>query len=81
MKKTNYKLRFLPIFEDDLNDAVDYLSITLNNSMAAHNLVDDIEKAILKRLENPLIFAPFNSSKYRRYPYYRINVRNFPYFM
>ena len=38
-------------------------------------MVDDIESAILKRLENPLAFEPYRSAKRREYPYYRIYVR------
>ncbi|MFR2490507.1 MAG: type II toxin-antitoxin system RelE/ParE family toxin, partial [Coprococcus comes] len=47
------------------------------NEDAAHRLVDDIESAILKRLENPLAFEPYRSAKRREYPYYRIYVRNY----
>ena len=80
MEEKTYKLSFLPLFEEDLNEIVDYISITLKNPGAAHRLVNDIESAILKRLDTPLIFAPFKSSKQRKHPYYRINVRNFSIF-
>jgi len=43
-------------------------------------LIDDIELAIVKRLEMPLSFAPYQSSKIKNHPYYRINVRNFSIF-
>ena len=43
-------------------------------------MVDDIELTIVKRLEMPLSFAPYQSSKIRNHPYYRINVRNFSIF-
>ena len=43
-------------------------------------MADDIELAIVKRLEMPLSFAPYQSSKIRNHPYYRINVRNFSIF-
>ena len=78
MKK--YKLSFLPLFEEDLNEIVDYITTDLQNPSAADRLVGDIESAINKRLEAPLSFAPFRSSKKRPHPYYRINVRNFPVF-
>ena len=77
MQEKRYKLSFLPLFEQDLNEIVDYISIDLNNPKAARKLVDDIEKAILKRLETPLIYAPYQSSKIRKYPYYKIKVKNF----
>lgn len=80
MNKKNYKLTFLPLFEEDLNEIVDYISYTLQNPQAARRLVDDIESAILERLESPLMFAPYPSSKSRKNPYYRINVRNYSIF-
>jgi len=45
-----YKLIYLPLFEKDLSEAVDYITINLQNSQAASKLVDKVEKAILKRL-------------------------------
>lgn len=78
MKK--YKLSFLPLFEEDLNEIVDYITTDLQNPSAADRLVDDIEFAINKRLEAPLSYALFHSSKKRLHPYYRISVRNFSVF-
>ena len=78
MKK--YKLSFLPLFEEDLNEIVDYITTDLQNPSAADRLVGDIESAINKRLEALLSFAPFRSSKKRPHPYYRINVRKFSVF-
>ena len=78
MKK--YKLSFLPLFEQDLNEIADYITANLQNPSAAERLVDDIEATVYKRLETPLAFAPFRSSKKRPHPYYRINVRNFSVF-
>jgi len=80
MNKQTYKLTFLPLFEKDLLEITNYITNTLQNPSAAHRLVDDIELAIIKRLEMPLSYAPYQSSKLRRHPYYRINVRNFSVF-
>ncbi len=77
MKKRNYKLVFLPLFEKDLLEVVDYITVSLQNPQAALRLIDDIEAAILKRCESPLSFAPYQSSKKRELPYYRINVKNY----
>ena len=35
------------------------------------------ETAILERLDNPLAFEPYPSIKKRKFPYYRIYVRNY----
>lgn len=80
MNKPTYKLTFLPIFEKDLTEVISYITNTLQNPNAAHQLLDDIEAAIDKRLQAPLSFAPFRSSKTREHQYYRINVRNFSIF-
>lgn len=80
MNKQTYKLTFLPLFEKDLLEVTDYITNTLHNPSAAQRLVDDIELAIVKRLEMPLSFSPYLSSKIRQHPYYRINVRNFSIF-
>ena len=80
MSVKRYKLSFLPLFEADLIEITDYITNNLNNSEAALRLVDDIEIAINRRLETPLAFAPYLSSKKRPYTYYRINIRNFSIF-
>ena len=80
MKSQNYKLTFLPLFEDDLKEVINYITNTLKNPNAALRLIDDIELAISKRLEMPLSFAPYQSSRKRKHHYYRINVRNFSIF-
>ena len=80
MSMKKYKLSFLPLFEADLREITDYISNNLNNPEVALRLVDDIEIAINRRLEIPLAFAPYPTSKNRPYPYYRINIRNFSVF-
>ena len=77
MENKSYQLRYLPMFETDLLSTVNYITNVLKNEDAAIRLVDDIESAILKRLENPLAFEPYHSMKKREYLYYRIYVRNY----
>ena len=72
MAEKHYKLRILPLFEDDLNEVVDYISIHLQNPIAAENFVDAVETAIYERLSCAEAFEPYSSAKERRYPYYRI---------
>ena len=75
-----YRLRYLSLFEQDLASARDYIAFDLMNPTAALRLVVDTEKAILKRLKNPLAFEPYRSSKDRTHPYYRIHIRNYTVF-
>ena len=68
-------------FEDDLNEIVDYISIHLQNPIAAENFVDAVETAIYERLSCAEAFEPYSSAKERRYPYYRISVKNYTIFL
>ena len=51
MNEKHYDLRFLPLFEDDLNEIVDYITYRLRNPAAAERLVDDVETAILDNMK------------------------------
>ena len=77
MQNKPYHLRYLPLFEQDLRETVDYIANTLKNTEAAMSLLAEIEAAILKRAYNPLAFEPFPSKKKRKHPYYRIYVKNY----
>lgn len=77
MGNKSYKLRYLPIFEQDLNNTVNYIANVLKNEDAALRLINDVEAAILKRLNNPVSFEPYHSIRKRDYPYYRIYVKNY----
>ncbi len=77
MENKHYDLQILPLFENDLNAIIDYITIALKNPEAAARLVDDVETAITERLSAPESFETFLSNHERRYPYYRIPVRNF----
>ena len=75
-----YLLNYLPQFETDLAAVRDYIAFDLQNPSAALRLVEDTENAILKRLNSPLAFKPYNSKKDRTHSYYTIQVRNYTVF-
>lgn len=75
-----YQLRFLPLFEDDLNEIVDYISGNLHNPQAALQLVDAVEAAIRERSFSPESFERYHSLCEHKYPYYRISVKNYTVF-
>ena len=77
MENKKYKLRYLQTFEKDLLDIVEYIAIVLKNPLAAERLVDSIERALLRRLDSPLSFEKYHSTKERKHPYYRIYVGNY----
>ena len=80
MSVKEYKLSILPLFEDDLNEIVDYIAHRLKNPIAAEKFVDDVEKAIYERLPYAESFDQYHSAKERIHPYYRIAVRNYTIF-
>ena len=80
MKDKHYRLWFLPLFEDDLKNIVDYIAIRLKNPDAAARFVDDVQVAIRERLNCAEAFEPYYSAMERQYPYYRIYVGNFTIF-
>ena len=59
MGDKKYELRYLPLFEQDLIQTVNYIVNVLKNPDAADKLVNDVETAILERLNNPLGFEPY----------------------
>ena len=80
MNGKHYKLRFLPLFEEDLTGIVDYIAFRLKNPIAAEALVNDVQKAIQDRLSCAEAFEPYHSARDRQHPYYRISVRNYTIF-
>ena len=77
MDNDKIQLRYLPLFYEDMEKAVNYIAYKLMNPQAANDLIDAVEKAILKRVPVAESFEPFQSLKERRYPYYRIYVKNY----
>jgi len=77
MGEVKYELSYLPMFYDDLEERVTYIADVLLDEKAANDLLDAVEAAILQRLPNAESFEPYHSLKERRYPYYRIYVKNY----
>ena len=77
MQSNDYSLRYLPLFYNDLEEIVEYISVELNNPDAARRLIDAVENAILERKSQAESFEIFPSKIEREYPYYRIYVANF----
>ena len=76
MENKSYKLRYLPLFEQDLISTANYITNVWKNEDVAIRLVDYVETAILERLNNAVAFEHYPSVKKRDYPYYRIYVCN-----
>lgn len=65
-----YRLRYLPLFWDDLDRAATYIARELKNPRAAADLVDRVEAGILERLEAPTIAPVYKTTRERPLPYY-----------
>ena len=72
-----YKLRYLPLFWEDLSQAASCIAFDLNNPAAANRLVDNVEMGILEHLKNPTIASTYPSTRNRPHPYYRFYVGNY----
>ncbi len=77
MLSKKYRLRYLPLFYEELNQKVTYIAEKLKNPKAANDLLDKVEAAILERLPAAESFEAYHSIRERRYIYYRIYVDNY----
>ncbi|MBQ3372437.1 MAG: type II toxin-antitoxin system RelE/ParE family toxin [Oscillospiraceae bacterium] len=77
MDKKQYELRILPLFEEKLQETVNYIAYRLHNPIAANALLDAVEAAIYERLKAPEAFEPYRSQKDREHVYYAIPVKNY----
>ncbi len=76
-KQKRFKLQYLPLFWDDLNSAVTYISDVLHAAEAAERLVDQVENGILEHLHNPTMAATYQTTRGRPLPYYWFEVGNY----
>lgn len=77
MLSKKYRLSYLPLFYEDLDEKVMYIVEKFKNPKAANDLLDKVEKAILERLPVAESFEVYHSIKERKYTYYRIYVGNY----
>ena len=77
MLSKKYRLSYLPLFYEDLDEKITYIAGTLKNPKAASDLLDKVEAAIMERLPVAESFEPYHSVRERRYTYYRICVDNY----
>ena len=77
MLNKKYRLRYLPLFYEDLDEKVTHILEKLKNPKAANDLLDKVEAAIMERLPVAEAFEAYHSVRERRYAYYRIYVDNY----
>ena len=69
MFSKKYRLSYLPLFYDDLDEKVTYIAEKLKNPKAANDLLDKVESAIMERLPLAESFEPYHSVRERSYYY------------
>ncbi len=77
MLSKKYRLSYLPLFYEDLDEKITYIVEKLKNPKAANDLLDKVETAIIERLPVAESFEAYHSIRERRYAYYRIYVDNY----
>ena len=77
MLSKKYRLSYLPLFYEDIDEKVTYIVEKLKNPKAANDLLDKVETAIMERLPVAESFEPYHSVRERKYAYYRIYVDNY----
>ena len=77
MDEKRFKLRYLPLFRNDLAEIAGYIALKLHNPAAADALIDAVEAAILERAACADAFEPYQRKRERIHPYYRIYVKNY----
>jgi len=77
MAFAKYRLEATPLFEAELEQALNYIETQLENPAAADQLQMDVETAVRKVLANPTAFEPVNSRVDREHAYYRLYVGNY----
>ena len=72
-----YKIVYTPMFQQDVNEVLDYISGKLKNPIAANAFLDALETEILSIRQYPTAFAPYPSTRNRPTPYYPLRVKNY----
>ncbi len=80
MREKKYKIKYLPLFYNDLDKIIDYIMYKLNNAIASNNFVNELENEINKRAYNPEAYEEYISTRKRQNTYYTIYVKNYTIF-
>ena len=72
-----YKLQYLPLFWDDLEQAVFYIRDVLKNPDAAERLLTRVEAAVLEHAKAPTMVQVYKTTRSRPLPYYWFAVGNY----
>lgn len=78
--KSNYKVRYLPSFSEDLNSILYYMIYSLKDKLLAKKFYNEVKEKIEKRILNPESFEVYKKTKDGRYNWYKIYLNNYTIF-
>ena len=70
-----FTLKYSITFYEDFEKIILYIQKELKNTIAANNLINEGERAIKNRLQNPLDYEQYKTRKGN--VYYRIYIKNY----
>lgn len=70
-----FTLKYSITFYEDFEKIILYIQKELKNTIAANNLINEVERAIKNRLQNPLDYEQYKTRKGN--VYYRIYIKNY----
>ena len=73
-----YKIKYLPVFYEDLDLITDYIMYKLNNLIVVNKFIDTIEEKILERSYNPKGYEQYIVNE--KETYYRLYIKNYTIF-
>ena len=75
-----YKIYYLPLALDDLKEIIKYIAQKLEAPKAAENLLNKIDKEILKLKDNPFRCHLYFPSEKLKHEYRVLNINNYSLF-
>lgn len=73
-----YKLKYSIAFYNDFEEIISYIKYELKNEIAAMNLINKVERAIIRRIKNPMGYEKYKTRAGN--VYYKIYINNFAIF-
>ena len=77
MVKHKYVIKYTSTYVKQFNNILKYFVYKLQNKIAAENFYKDVIEEIEKRSYNPENYEQYIGNIKRKYPYYKIYVKNY----
>lgn len=80
MENNEYEIKYSSTFINQFNNILKYFMYKLKNKIVAENFYNEVIREIEIRSENPENYEKYIGTRKRKYPYYRIYVKNYTVF-